>query len=343
MKMKILHLISEKPPIKSGFSRVICRLTEELRENGHEIKVLSASDCKTKIIGELKITLSTDSIVKELKKNYDIVNVHGHTPAFSDRLLLKSKLLGKKTVYTLHCLADYPLKPITSIYNFLLNRTLLKHADAVVVTSKSYYDMLPNNIRKYIVPWGVDREKFMGQRTTHDDYRVLFVGQMRPYKGLKILLKAVKGIDNLTLNIVGDGPDRHKYEKYAKKLGLKRAFFHGFVRDETLRNLYLSSDVLVLPSISRNEAFGLVTLEAAAAGCAVIASDLPGVRDIVKEFGILIKPGDTKGLREALLSLEDENIRRRYIERGLETITKYDWRKTAREYDKIYIEIVDKC
>ncbi|MEM1561815.1 MAG: glycosyltransferase family 4 protein [Candidatus Bathyarchaeia archaeon] len=341
--MKILHLISEKPPIKSGFSRTVERLTQELTKMGHEVKVLSASDCKTKMIGELKIILSTDRIAKELKKDYDIINVHGHTPTFSDRLLIKSKLLGKKTVYTLHCLIDYPLKPITAVYNFLLNRTLLKYADAVIVTSKSYYDMLPNNIRKYIVPWGVDREKLMGPRIPHNDYRVLFVGQMRPYKGLKILLKAVKGINNLTLNIVGDGPDRHKYEKYAKKLGLKKAYFHGFISDENLRKYYLSSDVLVLPSISRNEAFGLVTLEAAAAGCAVIASDLPGVRDIVKEFGILIKPGDIKSLRETLLLLEDENIRRRYVERGLKNIAKYEWRRVAREYDKIYKELADKC
>ncbi|MEM2514608.1 MAG: glycosyltransferase family 4 protein [Candidatus Bathyarchaeia archaeon] len=342
--MKILHLISEKPPIKSGFSRVIQRLTEELTKIGHETKVLSASDCKIKMIGEVKIILSINNIIREIKKDYNIINVHGHTPTFSDRLLLKSELLGKKTVYTLHCLADYPLKPITAVYNFLLNRTLLKCADAVVVTSKSYYNMLPNNIkRKYIVPWGVDHERFSGPRIPHDDYRVLFVGQMRPYKGLKILLKAIKGIDNLTLNIIGEGPDRHKYEKYAKKLGLKKTYFHGFVSDENLIKHYLSSDVLVLPSISRNEAFGLVTLEAAAAGCVVIASDLPGVRDVVGEFGILIKPGDAKSLREALLALKDENLRRRYVKRGLKTIIKYEWRGAAREYDKIYKEIADKC
>ncbi|MEM1515876.1 MAG: glycosyltransferase family 4 protein [Candidatus Bathyarchaeia archaeon] len=343
--MKILHLISERPPIRSGFSRVICRLTEELTKIGHEVKVLSTSDCKTKIIGELKITLSIDSIVRELIKDYyDIVDIHGHTPTFSDRLLHKSKHLGKKTIYTLHCLADYPLKPITAAYNFLINRILLKYADAVIVTTKSYYDMLPNNIRKYIVPWGIDHEKFTGPRIPHDDYRVLFVGQMRPYKGLKILLKAVKEIkeDNLTLNIVGEGPDRHKYEKYARKLGLKRAYFHGSVPDETLRKMYLSSDILVLPSVSKNEAFGLVTLEAAAAGCAVIASDLPGVRDVVKEFGILIKPGDVESLRKALLELMDEGTRRKYVERGFKAITKYSWQRTAREYEKIYLEIIDR-
>jgi len=336
--MKILQLISEKPPVKSGFARVIARLTEELEKIGYDVTVLSAYDCRMKIAGEVKLVLGMDRISEEMRKGYDVINIHGHTPTFSDRLLLKSRLQRGRIVYTLHCLTNYYLKPLSYVYNVILNNILLKLADAVVTTSKSYYDMLPGNMRKYIVPWGVDYEKFSGERIPHEDYRVLFVGQMRPYKGLKILLQAAKGLD-LTLNIVGDGPDRREYEEYAEKIGLKNVYFHGAISDEELRKLYLSSDVLVLPSVSMNEAFGLVTLEAAAAGCAVIASDLPGVRDLVKDFGLLIKPNDIDSLRDALLLFKDEYTRQRYVHRGLKVAARYSWRKVAEKYNEIYREI----
>jgi rhamnosyl/mannosyltransferase len=334
--LRLLQLISEKPPVKSGFARTVDRLAEELAKMGHEVKVLSAQDCCMKQAGEVKLIISMRRLEKELRGGYDVVNIHGHTPMFSDRLLLLSRLFGMRVVYTLHCLANYYLKPLSSFYNLLLNRAMLRLADAVVVTSRSYYDMIPGWLNKHIIPLGVDSEAFRGERVPHSDYRILFVGQMRPYKGLKLLLKAVEGLD-LTLNIVGDGPDRRSYEEYARRL--RKVRFHGAVPDEALRRLYLESDVLVLPSFSMNEAFGLVTLEAAAAGCVVVASNLPGVRDLVGEFGLLVDPGDPSKLREAILKLRDESARKRYVEMGMKAAACYSWRRTAEQYDKIYREI----
>ncbi|MBS7653386.1 MAG: glycosyltransferase family 4 protein [Thermoproteota archaeon] len=338
--MRILHIISEKPPIKSGFSRAVSRLSEELVKMGHEVDILSASECKVKVIGEIKLVYGLGNIPKYLRKDYDIVNIHGHTPTFSDRLFVKAKLSRKKVVYTLHCMANYYLKPLVTIYNNLFNQLISRFSDAVVVTSKSYYDMVRGCKRKYLIPWGVDVERFSGERIPHDGYRLLFVGQMRPYKGLKILLKAIGELD-AELWIVGDGPDRMEYEAYAKSMGLDKVRFFGAVPDEELKKIYLSCDVLVLPSVSLNEAFGLVTLEAAAAKCAVIASDLLGVRDVVGKFGLLIRPNDVKNCRRALLSMKDETIRNKYVELGVEEVKKYRWSYVANKYDKIYREIIE--
>ena len=335
-------MISEKPPVNSGFSRVICRLTEELRKRGHEVDVLSANDCHLKVVGEMKLVIGTGKIDKYMKGDYDIINIHGHTPMFSDRLLLRSRLSGKRIVYTLHCLVNYYFKPLTMIYNSIFNNILLKLADAVVVTSESYYDMLHMCSRKYLVPWGVDRDRFSGRRIPHDGYGLLFVGQMRPYKGLRLLLQAVKGLD-ARLSVVGDGPDRGKYENYAKELGLDNVRFYGAVPDDVLRRIYLSSDVLVLPSVSTNEAFGLVTLEAATAGCAVVASDLPGVRDVVKEFGLLVKPRDPRSLRDALITLGDKSVRQRYVTKGMRAVANYSWRRVAEDYIGIYKDVLSKA
>lgn len=304
---------------------------------GHEVDVLSVQDCNFKAVGDIKIVIDAGGISDHIKDgHYDGINIHGHTPTFSDRLLLKSKLAGKRVVYTLHCLADYCyFKPIATLYNSMFNNVALKLVDAVVVTSKSYYNMLHACSRKYIVPWGVDYDEFSGKRIPHDGYHLLFVGQMRPYKGMKVLFQAVKDID-AELIMVGDGCYRAEYEAYAHKLGLGNVHFYGVVSNDALRRLYLSSDVLVLPSVGVNEAFGLVTLEAAAAGCAVVASDLPGVRDVVKEFGLLVKPNNSGCLKDALVTLRDDAVRMKYVGEGLDAVTKYSWRKVAEEYTKIY-------
>ena len=338
--MKLLHLISEKPPVRSGFSRVISKLAEELTNMGHEVHVLCAQDCNIKVVGDIKLVTGTDSIDGHIKNgDYDVINIHGHTPTFSDMLLLKSKLAGKRVVYVVHCLVDYYFKPLVTLYNSTFNNVLLRLADAVVVTSESYYKILPKCSRKYVVPWGVDMDKFSGNRTMHDGYRLLFVGQMRPYKGLDVFLQAVNGLD-AEVSVVGEGPYKNRYERYAQKLGLRNVLFHGNVSDDKLKQMYLGSDVLVLPSVGMNEAFGLVTLEAASAGCAVVASDLPGVRDIVKEFGLLVKPNDPRRLRDALLTLGDEAVRAKYVTKGRRVVKEYSWRKVAEKYNKIYSDVI---
>jgi glycosyltransferase involved in cell wall biosynthesis len=333
--LRILHLISEKPPIRSGFSTVILRLTEELTKLGHEVDILSAQDCFFKTVGELKLVIGTGRIGRSLNGTYDIVHIHGHTPTFSDRLFLSSKLSGKKLAYTMHCPANYFLKPIAKIYNGIVNNFMLQFADAIIVTTKSYYDRINTSKKKYLIPWGVDHDKFYGERKPHDEYRLLFVGQMRPYKGIKILLQAVMGLD-VDLSMVGDGPARSQYVNYVRKLGLNNVKFLGNVSDEELKQIYLNSDVLVLPSVSTNEAFGLVTLEAAAAGCAVVASDLPGLRDVVSEFGLLVRPNDPKSLKATIQSLENMSQRELYTSRGRSAVTRYSWRNVAEEYDKVY-------
>jgi glycosyltransferase involved in cell wall biosynthesis len=333
-------LISEKPPVISGFSRVITKLAEELTKIGHEVHVLCTQDCNMKLVGDIKLITGMDSINRHIKNgNYDIISIHGHTPTFSDRLFLKSKMERKKIVYVFHCLVNYYFKPFATLYNSVFNNVLLRLADAVVVSSKSYYDLLRGCSRKYVVPWGVDVDKFSGNRTVHDGYRLLFVGQMRPYKGLDVLLQAMKGLD-AELSVVGNGLFTIRYKRFAQNLGLRNVHFFGTVSDDNLRQMYLSNDVLVLPSVSMNEAFGLVTLEAASAGCAVVASNLPGVRDVVKEFGLLVKPNDPRRLRDALLTLRDEAVRKKCASKGRRVVKEYSWHKVADKYARIYSEVI---
>jgi len=216
---------------------------------------------------------------------------------------------------------------------------LIGLVDRIVVTTPSYLNFVRFSDKVRLIPWGVDYEFFHNNRVKENGYNVLFVGQMRPYKGLNILLKAIKGL-KLNLHIVGDGPDQYRYRNLAEKLDIPNVYFYGNIDDLKLREFYSRCDVLAMPSISENEAFGLVTLEAAAAGCAVIATDLPGLRDVVGRFGVLIPPNDLDALRNALTQLSDREVRLKYVERGLREARRYSWHETGRKYDSLYRELI---
>ena len=82
--------------------------------------------------------------------------------------------------------------------------------------------------------------------------RVLFVGQLRPYKGIEFLLEAMTGLDSVSFTVAGNGSRQRHLERRAHSLGLEEAVdFRGAVTDSELRALMSSSDVIVMPSISR--------------------------------------------------------------------------------------------
>jgi glycosyltransferase involved in cell wall biosynthesis len=135
---------------------------------------------------------------------------------------------------------------------------------------------------------------------------VLFVGRLVPYKGVDVLLEALSGLDAVGL-IVGDGPLRPRLEARAQALGIEnRVKFLGSVGDEELAALYRACHVFVLPSVTRQEAFGVVQLEAMAAGKPVVSTDLgTGVGWVNRdgETGYVVPPRDPAALREALRRL----------------------------------------
>jgi len=207
--MRVLQIISEVPPTKSGFARCISNLSEHLKMLGCEVDILSVRDLHHTLAGEIKLVFGKGIVNKIVSNRYDIINIHGHTPSFSDVAFILSKIMRKPLVYTLHCLVNFYAYHLPNLYNLFVNQ-ILKFSDAVVVSSESYLKYIRGCKKKFIIPWAVDTELFKGDRIIHNGYHVLFVGQMRSYKGQKILLKAVKNMD-LDLRMVGDGPDLRYY------------------------------------------------------------------------------------------------------------------------------------
>lgn len=174
--------------------------------------------------------------------------------------------------------------------------------------------------------------------------RVLFVGRLVRYKGLPYLIDAMKDID-ATLLIAGDGPDRQKLQRYASSNS--NIHFLGSVSEAYKIALYRSAGVFVLPSISRNEAFGYVLLEAMGQGCPVVSTDLPtGVRYVNQdgETGFVVPPKNASLLANAINEiLIDDNLRQTFsIDARQRVETHFQFDSTIDRIEKTYHDALDQ-
>jgi len=315
--LHVLVITSEAPPIVSGIARSVDRLVRGLRERGHQVDVVSSAQIPRLVVGEWRLSSLVaywPALARRLR-HYDVINLHGPVPTMSDAFLLLSRFLRdtcRPIVYTHHSALEISgVKPICAIYN-RLHRALSAKATLTVTTSRYYADHLqvPRAAPVRVVPWGVDvRPEPLPRRRGLSPLRVLFVGQMRPYKGVEWLLPAVAGRHEIELTLVGGGPRLREYQLLATNLGCNNVRFVGRLSDERLRAEYDRSDVIVLPSVTKAEAFGLVVLEGMAAGCVPVVSDLPGVRDLVSRTGVVVPARDVSALRAALLGLASDGMR----------------------------------
>ena len=208
------------------------------------------------------------------------------------------------------------------LYRPLMKR-FLSSMDYVVATSPNYVetsDVLADLKEKpCVVPLGLDKEtyprcsvatieKWRGQ---YGDNFFLFVGVMRRYKGLRILLEAIRNAEHHTV-IAGSGPIEAELRNHARDLGLKNVHFIGYVPDEEKSALLHLCRAVVCPSNQRSEAFGISLLEGAMYGKPLISSEIgtgTSYINIDGETGLVVQPNDPASLRDAMDRLyRDEPI-----------------------------------
>jgi rhamnosyl/mannosyltransferase len=195
----------------------------------------------------------------------------------------------------------------------------LRRARRIVVGSppmKEVEALTPYRDKCVVVPYGLDARRYQATpaiaakaaalRRSFDCAILLFVGRLVRYKGVEVLLRALPGLHAQTV-IVGGGPLHDVLSHSTKELGLEdRVQFIGEVTDEDLLAWYYACDALVLPSTSRQEAFGLVQLEAMLCGRPVVSTDLATGVPWVNQHertGLVVPPGDVAALRGALARL----------------------------------------
>jgi glycosyltransferase involved in cell wall biosynthesis len=344
-------VISEAPPVKSGISRVAEKLDRGLTRRGHQVDILSLQDVPRWEHGEVRLS-SMPFRLESLKmrfQEYDLIHLHGPVPTFSDVFLLSGLrgLEGKRPplVYTHHapiCLQHLALKPIAWMYNQMQKR-LANLADHIVATTQSYGQQLSRYVPAHklsIIPWGVDYSKYYAPIFKANPFTIVYFGQLRPYKGLPVLLRAVQGLEGAEVWVIGDGHSAEEYRLQATQMGLKQVKFWGCLPDGESIQLLQQAHAIVLPSITRSEAFGIVLLEGMAAGMVPIASHLPGVAELVGNDGFTFPPGDAVALRSILKRLRDNPDLRLHLSSLAQARAQlYSWERVIFGYERIFMEL----
>jgi len=323
--MKVCFVSKHYPPYAGGLENRVRDLGGWLIGRGVGVVVLTSHEGGTRgreVVDGVEVRRShpwlslfnapflPGTLLGLLREDYDLIDVNLPDPFGGLCALAASVLRGKPLTVTYHAdivrggLLHLPFKLLYRPFEWLL----LSRASRVFVTSPDYAASSPSMrgfmgkvvvAPSFIDPSkyhpGVDgrpvRSRFPGRKI------VLFVGRLVPYKGVDVLLEAASKVDAVFL-IVGEGPMEAALR--GKSHGLSNVAFEGRVGDDLLSSYYGGCDVLALPSVTRQEAFGLVLVEAMACGRPVVSSGFSGMPYVVGDAGLLVEPGDSKALSEAL-------------------------------------------
>jgi glycosyltransferase involved in cell wall biosynthesis len=229
-----------------------------------------------------------------------------------------------------------------------LRRWVAARAAAITAVSQATRQTLETQTgtRVQVAPMGVDlRQRFAPATLERTAGALLFVGRLVEKKGVATLLDALpetlRGCPAAHLTVVGSGPEEASLRAQAAALGVAgRVDFRGAVANAELPPLYRRAQIVVFPSVvarsGDQEGLGLVAVEALGCGCAVVASDLGPVRDVIEDgkTGLLAAPGDPAALaRQLLRLLGDPALRDALGHRGrAHALARFDWAVAARTY-----------
>ncbi len=368
--MKILIALNYYTPYISGVTETAKIEAEELaKDPNNQVTVVCSNHDKLpeeEIINNVRVirtpvimkiskgTVSPKFIttVKKLAKENDIVNIH--LPMLESGVI--SKLVDKnKLVVTYHC--DINL-PKSLLNNFIVkvmdlsHKIAFKNASKVVTTSIDYSNSsrILNKAKDKLVEIAPPF-KVIEPVEVERDYNVIgFCGRIVEEKGIDVLLKAFqiikKNKKDAKLKIAGDyksvagGSVYATLQEYINNNNIKDVEFLGRLSDEDLIKFYSSIGVFVLPSINSLEAFGMVQLEAMLCNSPVVASDLPGVRTIIKntKMGLIAKTKDEKDLAKKILEIL--NNRKKYVKPREEILKKYSTEVLVDKYKKLFLKLI---
>jgi rhamnosyl/mannosyltransferase len=217
-------------------------------------------------------------------------------------------------------------KLLARVFQPFLNAAL-RRSSAIIATSPNYVATSPVlqafRDRCHVIPYGIDTAQ-LEQRdpgARFGERLVITVGRLVYYKGLEYLIRAMADVRG-RLVIVGDGPLRGKLERLAAQLGVAdRVLFAGVISNAEVLAYYHAAAVFVLASAARSEAFGIVQIEAMAAGLPVINTSLDTGVPLVsvhEQTGLTVPPADPQALAAAINRLlDDPNLRQKFGQAGV--------------------------
>jgi len=330
--MHILHIYKDYDPVLGGIENHIKVLAEGQAARGQQVTVLvTNTEPRTTIrqAGNLTIikaarwahlasTPLSPAVFQQARRLRGVDIVHLHVPYPPGDLIARAIPGAPRFVVSYH--SDIVRqRTLLRVYRHLLRRTLAR-ADRIVATSPRYIAtspfLAPQADKCVVVPLSVDPTRFANPdtaavRALRERYGtplLLFVGRLRYYKGLDFLIAALAQLPApAQVLIVGTGPERQRLQAQVQAANLgQRVHFLDDVSDADLPAVYAAADLFVLPSHLRSEAFGIVQLEAQAAGLPIVCTELGTGTSYVTQHGVtgfVVPPADPAALARAIAVL----------------------------------------
>lgn len=348
--MKILHLYKDYFPVRGGIENHLRWLAEAQTARGHEVTVLVTSQNRhthVEMLNGVRVifagrlaTISSTPLSAEFprwlaRETPDIVHMQFPYPIGE----AANYFLGHASKSVLSYQSDIIRQKFLRIVYAPLMQRVLTRVNRIIASSPNYIGS-STVLKKFadkctVVPLGIDTRAFdsissppllrRGERGIRDGGKLLFVGHLRYYKGLDYLLRAMVNLPSARLTVVGSGPMEADWRGLARELEIAdRVEFVGEVADENLPSYFADCDIFVLPSSERSEAFGVVQLEAMAAGKPVVCTELGTGTSFVNvngETGFVVPARDDRALAGALARLmSDPGLRARMGAAGRERV-----------------------
>jgi phosphatidylinositol alpha-mannosyltransferase len=351
-------------PLPGGVTQHVRHLYENLRLRGHDVRIISSSHGLQRAstgdiirlgkgfsmpangsVGTLTVSPRFRSQVQEMleREQFDLLHFHEPLVPFLSPIVLRES--RSVNIATFHAYSGF--SPAYELTGRLLGPIVsrLHGRIAVSAAARHFIDRyFPGDYK--VIPNGVDvdfhRRAVPIARWQDGTHNLLFVGRHEPRKGLLDLLKAYRLLRKAgcrcRLLVAGAGPQEREARRYVMTRRLGDVEFLGRVSDTEKAQLFRTADVFVSPATG-GESFGIVLLEAMAAGAPIVCSDIHGYKGVVRrgEQALLVPPRDPKALAAAInrLLLAPE-MRARMSEKSIERAQEFSWERVTAKVDDYY-------
>ncbi len=320
MPLRVAVLMNLAPRKLGSFEAWLVALAAEALARGHRLDIFGREPVHPSIAKQLRMlgvgwnkiaVLERRKVaaVQRLRRDYDVLHINLFSRRDAIPLIAYAAWPACVLLVTRIAVRDPAAPPRPPVYR-LLDRLTLRRVTSVAAVSNYVRDQVIDRFhihaRKVRTIYnGIDAERFHPPSRTPPRagaVRVLAAGNLHPWKGMDHLFRAVASLDRgaVHLSIAGDGQEESTLRSLARTLGLEKDVeFLGLRSD--LDELLRETDIFVHPVVAQ-EAFGLAVAEAMASGCAVIASRIGGLPELIEDgtSGLLVPPGDENAIAAAL-------------------------------------------
>jgi phosphatidylinositol alpha-mannosyltransferase len=355
-------------PLPGGVNAHVQYLYQNLRLRGHDVRIISSRHGPQKSsegdvirlgwgfsvpangsVGTVTISPRFRELVRDVleREQFDVLHFHEpFVPFLSLVLLLESRTVN---VGTFHAYAGW--SPSYEFGKRMLGGFARRLHGRIAVSAAARHFInryFPGDYK--VIPNGVDVRRFASAtpiESWQDGTRnILFLGRLEERKGVMHLLKAYRALGkrdcNCRLLVVGSGPQEREVRRYIATRRLGGVELLGRVSDEEKPRYFATADVYVSPATGQ-ESFGIVLLEAMAAGAPIVCSDIHGYKGVVHrgEQALLVPPRDHRALVSVISRLlDDPALRARMGEAGRERAEQFSWESITAKVDDYYAFVI---